>query len=609
MTMNHLTAPVSVSLLERIRILQDAYDFAQAAALLAITMERLLDLCALAVIEEIVARFPTMHFDEDRHLCYVTGMLYARTGQIQDAINRLERARFSYTATDRQIEQAARCSLELACLYCSRENFQTAYHHLREHVQPWLEQGLIADPALCARFYLRMAEITPDIGQFCQTVDHARKALTIYQGINDLNGQYLALVRLASALIHLGANGEAAHTITLAKECLAAGTFGPLSHARVLNLDCHYHWHRGEISAALELAKQYLTLVEQEPTSNFRVYARILLANLYRDSGHFAVAQQWYAATRQVASELLYHRYQPWIDAQEAWLDLLQNRLDQARLHIHASLQTADLGQTMSFQVTLAVLHLLEGELTVAARLCNESLAFYNQSGDSLAACTLHFYLALIAHRQGQAKAAYTHLNVALGWLAQRHIDYLPYWWHPPLLSQICAYALVLDLYTDIVERIFLNHLRHHGKAALTALWHGTDSGTARRAYHLLQSMGDPIDALVSYLPNCPAKAVIVMFLRSGQLCAAAYPRLERELMTAMRRPKPNPTLLAVFGLYVKGWGREEIAEQLDCSLPNVRNYITAIYEHFGIGTAGFKTRRARWQQLVAVVRARGFVD
>ena len=78
--------------------------------------------------------------------------------------------------------------------------------------------------------------------------------------------------------------------------------------------------------------------------------------------------------------------------------------------------------------------------------------------------------------------------------------------------------------------------------------------------------------------------------------------------MTAAHHPKPNPTLLAVFGLYVNGIDREEIAEQLGCSLPTVRNYITAIYEYFGLKANDFATRRARWKALVALAQANQFM-
>lgn len=598
----------SACLLDEINTLRSSGDFVRAASLLALKFDLLFDSYPPTTLETLLAGFPPTLIHENRHLCYVTGMLFAQTGRVQDAIKRLERARFAYTATDQQIESAVRCSLELARLYCSREQFQTAYYHLRDHVLPWLDRGRLLDPILRAQFYLRMAEITPDIGQFGDTAEYARKALALYQKYSHLSGQYFTLVRLASALIHQGDTGEAAHTITMAKECLAAGAFGPLAHARVLNLECHYHWHRGDLVTALPLAQQYLVLVDQEPTSNFRAYARMLLANLQRDCGQWGDAQQWYAATRQVVTELAYELYQPWIDAQEAWLYLVQGQHNQARLHIHASLQTADLGQSMSFQVTLAVLHLLDNEYTVAARLLTESLTFYKESGDELAACNLYLYLALAAKRQDQQTAVSAHLIQALGWLARHHLDYVPYWWHPTLLSEACAMALAENLYLDLVERIFLNHLREAGKAVLLELWQGADINAAQRAYRLLQSMGDPIAELVAHLHNGPAKTVVINLLRSGQLTVAAFPRLEQELTTAMRRPKPNPTLIAVFSLYVTGMSREEIAKQLECSLPGVRNYITVIYEHFGVTADEFKTRRARWQRLVAEVKARGLI-
>ena len=602
-----LLHPELTSILKAIATPQQAQDYTLAGKLLAHHVETILDVGGVATAGALLADFPPDLIHENQDLCYATGLLHARNGQIQPAIQRLDRARFAYAA-GHYIEQAVRCSLELARLYCSREAFQTAYYHLRDYVQPWLEQGCVPSPTLRARFYLRMAEITPDIGRLGETVPYARHALAIYQETNDLRGQYFTLVRIASALLHLAQYSEAATAIAQAKACLAVGDFGAVERARVYNLESHYHWHRGQLQEAVAIAQCYLTLADQEPTSNFRAYARILLANLYRDLGQFATATAWYAATRQVTAELAYPLYEPWIDAQVAWLYLLQDQLDPARRHIHASLETADLGQTMSFQVTLAVMHLLEGQFTVAERLLTESLAFYTQSGDELAVCTLRCYLALVALRQGQTTFAQTQLAQALAWLAQRHIDYLPYWWHPTLLSEILTQALVADLYPDVVERIFLNHLQEAGKGKLRELLHGTDPAAAQKAYHLLHSLGDTVYDLVAHLPAGPAKEVLVTLLESGQLCPAAYPRLERELITATHRPKPNSTLMAVFGLYVHGLSREEIAERLECSRPGVRNYITAIYEHFGVKANEFTTRRARWLRLVEVVQKQGFI-
>ena len=97
--------------------------------------------------------------------------------------------------------------------------------------------------------------------------------------------------------------------------------------------------------------------------------------------------------------------------------------------------------------------------------------------------------------------------------------------------------------------------------------------------------------------------------LCNGELQAERYPYLEQELMTANYRRLPNVTLLAVFGLYINGVSRNEIATQLECSIENVRNYITQIYRHFGIAARAFSTRRARWQRLVEIARERGFIE
>lgn len=583
-------------------------DYSRIGVYLATHMEALVEHHDSAVIAALVATLPPALIHEDRDLCYVEGLLQARAGQIDQAIKRLERARFSYTVADPHFDQAVRCSLELARLYCSREQFQAAYHHLHTEVEPLLVKGLVTDPALCARFYLRMAELTPDIGLLYATPTYARQAHILYRTLNDTSGQLRALLRLISPLHHQGAFAEVATTLTLAKACLVDAVITDLDRARVLNAEIHFHWYRGQVAAALPLAEAYRQAVDRTPGSNFRVYARMLLGNLERERGHFAAAQAWYAEARQLINELQYPLYTPWVDAQQAWLALRQGDSEAALSQIYAALQTADLGQTMSFQVTLATAQLQKGQLAVTERLLTESLAFYEQSGDELAACSLHFYLALLAHRRGDAAMLTQELDRALGWLAQRHTDYAPFWWHPALLSELCAQALARERYPEVVERIFLHHLGADGKTALRTLLSTATPPLAQRAYGLLHMLGDTVTDLLAHLPAGPAKTVLAVLLDRGQLLPAAYPRLEQALMTAAHHPKPNPTLLAVFGLYVTGATREAIAEALGCSLPNVRNYITISYEHFGLKAGDFATRRARWKALVALAKERGFI-
>ncbi|MEZ4713941.1 MAG: hypothetical protein R3A44_42545 [Caldilineaceae bacterium] len=597
-----------LSILAEMQRLIQAGHYLEASALLAAQIESLLNECAIDVINDLLAEFPSALFHENRDLTYVEGFILARRGDLQAAITRLERARFSYSAAEPQLDRAVRCSLELARLYCSREHFQVAYHHLHTEVEPLITQGLVVDPALCARYFVRMTEITPDIGRLDETIAYARQALALYRQLNDVPGQLRALLRLTPTLNHQGAFDEVAATVTLAKECLANMDALPLDRARVLNPEIHAYWYRGQLDTALHLAEEYLALVDSVPTSNFRVYARMLLGNLHRERGEFPAAGSWYDEARRLIGELNYPLYSPWVDAQAAWLALLQGQSNQARAHIYAALQTADLGQTMSFQVALAVMHLQEGQFAVARRLLTESLAFYTQSGDELAICSLHFYLALIAHRQEQAESLYQHLDLALGWLARRHTDFAPFWRHPGLWSELCAQALRLGLYPEVVESVFLNHLGETGKAALQKLLYHTAPATAQHAYRLLHGLGDAVADLLVHLPDGAAKTVLATLLESGQLIPAAFLRLEQELMTATHRQKPNPTLLAVFGLYVNGASRAEIAEELACSASNVRNYITAIYEHFDLEAGEYSSRRVRWRSLVEKAREQGFV-
>ena len=602
-----MTTELSI-IFEQLRQMQSTGDDCRAGALWAAHIETLLNAGESTTAATLLAELPPTLFHENCDLCYVEGLLLARQGDIQAAIKRLERARFSYTIADPQVNQAVRCSLELARLYCSREHFQAAYHHLQTEVEPLIAKGKVTDPALCARFYLRMAELTPDIGLLPATATYARQALKHYRAVGDRIGELRALLRLILPLRHQGEFAEAATLLTLAQECLSDGMMTDLDRARVLNAEIHFHWYRGQLATALPLAEAYVALADRVPTSNFRVYARMLLGNLHRDLGHFDAAAQWYTHARQLIIELDYPLYTPWVDAQEAWQALVQGQWQQARTLIYAALQTADLGQTMSFQVTLAIAQLQKGQLAVAERLLTASLAFYEQSGDELAACSLHFYLALLAHRRGDEAMLIEELDRAVGWLAQRHTDYAPFWWHPGLMSELCAQALAYERYPEVVERIFLHHLGADGKAALRTLLYTAPPTTGQRTYGLLHLLGDTVTELLAHLPAGPAKAVLATLLDNGQLLPAAYPRLEQALMTAAHHPKPNPTLLAVFGLYANGVDRDEIAEQLGCSLPTVRNYITAIYEYFGLKANDFVTRRARWKQLVTRAKECGFI-
>jgi len=579
----------------------------EAVQMLFNQIEPLLEQSDWQSVHALLTLFPIIAFEETTDLRYVEGLIYAKAGLLSEATNLLERARFSYTV-QHSYNKMARCSLELARLCLSRENFRTAYYHLHEEVEPLIEQRVVDDPALRARFFLRMAELCPDVGRLRATVDYAQQALNTYKTINDNTGQFYALVRLASSALALGEYAEAASRLDMAKACHTAAHLGGNAQARLLNLTIHLAWYQGHLPAALASAHTYLQLVDQEQLSNFQVYARMLLGNLERCVGQFALAEHWYAETRHLIATLNYPLYLPWVDAQTAWLRVLEGRLGEARMLIHSSLKTSDLGQSMSFQVVLALINLLDGQGAVAERLLGESLTFYTTSGDSLSCSALQIYLALVKLKRGELATAQDCLHKALGWLAQQRLDGFPHWWHPGLVAEACAYALTTDIFPDVAERIFVNRLGKDGVGALRNLLYGSNPTASLRAGQLLTLIEGYVFTELADFDDTPNKRVIEELLQAGKLRREGFAALKQLLMTARQRQTANPTLLATFGLYVNGYTRAEIAHQLSCSVANVRNYINLIYHIFGVGDGGLASRRDRQKRLAELAHTRGFI-
>lgn len=579
----------------------------QAVQLLFSQIEALLEQNDWQSVHALLPLYPVSAFEENMDLRYVEGLIYAKAGLLSEATNLLERARFSYTV-QHSYNKTARCSLELARLCLSRENFRTAYYHLHEEVEPLIEQGVVDDPALRARFFLRMAELCPDVGRLRATVDYAQQALAAYKTVNDSTGQFYALVRLASSALALGEYAEAASRLDMATACHTAAQLGGNARARLLNLSIHLAWYQGRLPEALASTHAYLKLVDQERLNNFQVYARMLLGNLQRSVGQFALAEQWYAETRQLIATLNYPLYLPWIDAQTAWLRVLEGRLGEARTLIHSSLKTSDLGQAMSFQVVLALINLLDGQEVVAERLLDESLTFYTTSGDSLSCCAIQMYLAVVKLKRDEHTTVQDYLHKVLGWLAQQRLDGFPHWWHPELVSQACAYALVTDIFPDVAERIFINRLGKNGSGALRALLYSDNAMARLRAGKLLTLLDGCAFTELTELDSTHSKRVIEELLHTGQLRAEGFVALKQLLMTARQRQSANPTLLAAFGLYVNGYTRMEIAKLLGCSVANVRNYINLIYHIFEIDNEGFASRQDRQQRLAEMAREHGFI-
>jgi tetratricopeptide (TPR) repeat protein len=594
--------------LEAAQVLLKRQAFAEAARLLTNHATALLEQGAAAKLEGFMAEFPADWLDESSDLRYLTGLVRVQQGQLDEALKLLERARFSFSVAG-NFTQAVSAGLAIVRLHFRLDNIHTANHYLYDVVRPLIEEGIVTELRLHGEFYRLLSEISPDHGRLADSIVYAQRAFAAYQATQDLSGQYLALIRLAGAHVHLGNYEEAAAKLDAAKTVYEVGNLGLVARSRMLNAAIHLHWYQNRLDEALGFAYEYLKAVDSTPHSNFRVYARVLLGNLRRAAGAYAEADEWYSATRLLTEQIAYQRYRPWIDAQAGWLRVLEGRFEEARLLHHAALQKADLGEAMSYQVGLAVLNLLEGHLSVAERLLTESLTYYMESGDELSTCGLRFYLAQIALQGNQGDVALAHLSQALSWMAQRRIVYFPHWWHPQLVGAVCTFALTSEIYPDVAERIFVFSLGAAGVQALEHLLQGESCEGRVHAHRVLQLMEvRDLDEL-AHLSDVPAKHVLAGLLQNGKLRRDAFARLQVELTTAATRSKPNATALAVFGLYVHGATREEIARQLTCTVANVRNYVTLIYTHFGLAAKNFTSRDERRRELARLARAKGYID
>lgn len=595
------------SVIEQVLVFQQTGQHQQASRLLAQHAEECLAAGHLRQVEAFLPAFPIHQHEEDAYLRYVIGLIHAHNERPQDALRLLERARFSFVHTERNYEFALLCSLEMARVRQSHDDFRTAFYHLHDEAAPLVDGGLVQEPAMRGRYYLRLAELAPDIGKLRASSDYASQALAMFRITGDAAGEFHALARLATTASEIGDYAEAESKLQSAELSLEAAKLGRHAQARLLNLRVHLAWFRGDLEQAVELAHEFQQMVDAEQFRIYSLYARILLGNLLRGLNRFADARRWYIETQTMIQRLAHQRYQPWLDVQTGWLHLLEGRIDAARAHVQSSLHTSDLGQAMSFKVYLAVINILDGAPDVAQTQLQESYVFYAGSGDELSMCAIGFYLALIALRQQQTQTARSLLEQSLGWMEHRRIDYFPFWWHPSLLAELCVHALVTDCCGDTAERILLRRLSPESAPFLRRLVFASDEQQRQRSLRILRLLGISPTAALDQVASTQVRAVLEELLLGGLLRWESFDRLWAELHTASQRHSTNPTLVAVFGLYVNGFEREEICARLGCSAATVRNYVTAIYDHFGL-TEFRGPRRERRQQLVALAREQGLV-
>jgi tetratricopeptide (TPR) repeat protein len=536
------------------------------------------------------------------NLLYLKGQLLMEAGRYPEASHTLHRTKL--LALQQQLfTQAIHCCLKLASLYQQREDFQTALYHFQEAENIAHD---ITDQEARASLWLSLAELCPDIGQLEKSIQYASDAFHIFSLAGDCEGQFKALHLLAIVNRQLGQYDEASSRLEMARQCQKAGGLSTSHHAQVLNAEAHLLWYQGRIREAISKAQIFRYIASSNNLHKQRVYAYTLLGNLYRAWGQYEEAERYYSETEALISKVGLPLYAPWIEIQKGWLKVLTGELLQARHHIHLALQTDNKGLQMSFNVNLACLELLNGHYQSARNLLQPSRQFYADSGDKLSYHVIGLYLAYIHYQQGQQAEAVDYLQPALDWFTVHNILYFPNWWHPQIMAEICVIGLAERICTPLVERIFLTHLHHY--QILLKLSQHPNTAVRQRALNLHLSLARHDTDILAEVTDSTIKHILQDLLQNGPLLPDTFPQLQQKLATAKHRHKFNPTCVAVFGLYLKGFTRHQIAYKLNCSPATVRNYITIIYQVFHTQPESSGGTLARKEQLRQLAESEGFV-
>lgn len=579
----------------------------QAATLLATHIHMLLETIPMPKVHSVLTALAGAFAEPNADVLYARALFLSRSGQYEDAIVQFQHAHLLYGKTKQQA-QAIRCTIEIAHAYINQDKFHVAIRYLADEAKPLLDKSCNMNVALQADYLLQMANLATDIGHLDASTEYAQQALARYINSGDTYGQFRSQLRIARNFMQCGNYEEAHFRLQLIRQYFQIGKLGAASEGQLLNAEIHLRWHQHHFDDALRLTQRYLKLADRERLPYAQLYARILFGNLYRDKHDFWRAEQWYDETERLIDQLEFHFYQPWLDSQRAWLLILQDELEEASSYCVHSLRTTDWGQKMSFQVANAVRNLLQGEMADAEKELNQSLAFYEKSGDLLAGCTIQLYLAYAALKREDFTALLRHLDNGFSYMAKANLGVLPYWWHPQMMAEICFQAIVADIYPTAVREIIVKHIGRHSVPTLTRLLQADDLDVREQAQQLLSSVTGQNSTILAHLEESPAKQILQDHVETGQLRLDGYAQLETELITAKQRRNPNSTLLAVFTLHLRGVKRTAIADRLGCSVENVRNYITHIYRHFDLPSRHFHSREERRQHLVSIARERGYV-
>lgn len=440
-----------------------------------------------------------------------------------------------------------------------------------------------------------------------------RLAIDAYHGYKeagDYNAQFYALMQAAFILQQTASYEAASVCITIAQQRLQLTDLGNWAQVFILNADALIHWSQGDLIDALTIADNSILLADQIDSNKFRIYNRLLKANILCALSRYHRARRAYEDTYQAIEEENSEEFRGWVDVNLGWLDILEEHYGAGKRRIMKALDTADSEQAVSFNMFLAASYNVTGRYQEAERLLLTGLDHYQETGNDLSAFAVKLHLAYACLHMNRLQDACAYLTPALQWAEQKNVDYFPYWWHPRLVSEVCIHVLKSHCSPAIAKRMLIKRLPGEAVSLLSRELPHASPTTRRRIEDILESLNAASLPDLSWISDPIIRSVLVELLRSGRLRADHFLSLQRKLTTAQKRNTFNPVVVAVFGLYVHGFGRKEIARRLGRSEPTVRNYITFIYEQFGLHeTPMIESRFDRRIKLREVSQKEGFID
>lgn len=542
---------------------------------------------------------------DDPNELLAKAMSLLAAGDLSDALSHAEAARRAYNHAG-WVEGELDACLLLGRIHHLREDLGSAAIYTEE-VATLLRRYPALPPEAQAKAYLGLARLAPDVGQLIRGLEFGQLALRYYELSRNIDGQLDAILLISALARQMGRFQMAAAYLEMARSHIQLSGQRAWTVAWHFNGEIHHHWYQGNFAIAAELGWRAVAHADAENLGKYQIYQRLALANVLRGLGKYAEAEACYLEAEAVLFDVDFLLFRPWIEVNWAWLNILTKDYATARQRIFRALATSDRGQAASFNAFLAALYSLTSRYADAEQLLRQSLQFYQTSGDELSIFALRCHLAYLHLQRDQIKFAEEEMTLAFDWAAQWNVDYYPHWWHPQIMSTVCAHAFVANLHAGLAERILVKRLGKEAIPALQRLLVHPTPITRRRAADALSLLNMELLNEILASVDGSVHEVLAELFADGRLQVQRLPALSELLSTTREEESANPVVLATFGLYLDGWDRRSIAERLSRSEKTIRNYITLIYERFGL--SGFDgPRRRRIQELHRLAAEAGFV-